>query len=152
MLVTGDAAVNAYPLRTASSAAVISGGGSGSNASRYAVAPDIELRSGREGHPSANCEIFDGTEIVKRTAPLASVSSLVMAHSGGSVSVDLRKSAVMPPRCRGATRTVKLSPGTISLRSAIALRRSPVTIVRASFILSRLRRTLAASDRSEEHT
>src|SRR5258707_10488021 len=84
--------MNAYPLRTASSAAAISGGGSGSNASRYAVAPDIELRSGREGHPSANCEIFDGTDIVKRTAPLASVSSLVMAQSGGSVSVGLRKS------------------------------------------------------------
>ncbi len=63
MLVTGDVAVNAYPLRTASSAAAISGGGSGSKASRYAVAPDIELRSGRAGHPSANCEIFDGTEI-----------------------------------------------------------------------------------------
>src|SRR5258707_13991316 len=138
--------MNAYPLRTASSAAAISGGGSGSNASRYAVAPDIELRSGREGHPSANCEIFDGTEIVKRTAPLASVSSLVMAQSGGSVSVGLRKSAATPSRCRGSTRTVKLSPGTISLRSAMALRCSTVTIVRAALILSRLLRTLAAHD------
>src|SRR5712671_3443161 len=113
---------------------------------RQSVAPDIELRSGREGHPSANCKIFDGTEIVKRTAPLASVSSLVMAQFGGSVNVGLRKSAVMPSRWRGSTRTVKLSPGTISLRSVMALRRSPVTIVRAAFILSRLRRTLAASD------
>src|SRR6267142_4451120 len=98
MLVTGDVAVNAYPLRMASSAAAISGGGSGSNASRYKVAPVIELRSGREGHPRANCEIVDGTEIVKRTAPLAAVSSLVMAQAGGSVSVGLRKSAVMPSR------------------------------------------------------
>src|ERR1700730_18435269 len=144
MLVTGDVAVNAYPLRTASWVAVINGNGSGSSGSRYAFEWRVELRSGLRGHSDPIRGKLDacGTEMVKRIARLASASSFSMVQSGGSDKVGMRKSSPRASRWGGSARTVNVSPGTISLRSAMASRRNPAIRIRAVFIFSRLRRTL----------